>query len=157
MFDWDEIDNFFNETKAETGTGDKKTVPDGAYLANVEKAEYRQSKLKGTPYINLSLQIIEGAYCDRYVFKEWWLTKGALPYVKADLNMCGFEGMLSDFQDPKNLEFLLDKKLRISVKTRRNGEYNDIQVYLNGCLTAEESGQFKKTNVGSVTEEEMPF
>lgn len=133
IIDWDEIDKDFENAKAAETDG-FSDIPDGSYLVNVERAEKKLSSKKETPYINLSLKILEGPFSGRWCFKKWWFSKNFMPYLKADWELVGFKGSLSDFQDDKALEFFLDLKLNVYVKNTMDREFKNQDVFINGLI-----------------------
>ena len=133
-FDWDSLN-------VETEPIERKNytpIPDGVYLVNVEKAEIKVSKEKLTPSLNLTLKVIEGPHKGRVVFKPLWLTENNLKYVNADLRLFEYTKKVSDLQNPETLEFFLDKKVSVFVKTREDGEYTNTDVFINSVIPESE-------------------
>lgn len=58
--------------------GGRRRFPEGDYKAKITKTSTGKSKDKETPYVQLSLQIVEGKYKGETITDRLYLTEGAL-------------------------------------------------------------------------------
>jgi hypothetical protein len=124
-------------------------VPEGKYVAKIERVLFRNAKSSGRPMLSWELKIVEGASSvGRKVFRNNLLdSPERLGWVKKDLRTCGIEVVkLSEL----NLDELLDRELEVQVK--HNGDNQN--VYLNRLVSL---GGERASGAASVTDDEIPF
>lgn len=123
-FDWAKIDKGWSEAaeskEGSSGTSNFEPVPDGPYAVVIDKAEFKNSKA-GNPYLNLILVVQSGPHEGRWLFKRCMLsTPQNMTFLKKDLAVCGVK--VPDRISELNLESLLDRKLKVTKKTKDDFE-----------------------------------
>jgi len=123
-FDWSKIDKSWGEAasgdKGSASKGVFDTVPDGPYSVVIDKAEFKNSKA-GNPYLNLVLVVQSGPHEGRWLFKRCMLsTSQNMTFLKKDLAVCGVK--VPERISELNLESLLDRKLKVTKKTKDDFE-----------------------------------
>lgn len=77
-------------------------LPAGEYIARVVDVGIHHSR-KGSRGIRVWMRIEEGAHSGKLLRDDMWLTGGALPIAKKNLDALGFEGLkpssISSFRD----------------------------------------------------------
>jgi hypothetical protein len=127
--DFSKADSLWQQASGEAQqTYDDTPVPDGTYVAHVERAEWRESKA-GNPYLFWVLIIDDGVHAGRSLLKRNMLqTEKNVQFLKQDLAVCRVP--MPDAVSKLDLNFLLDKRLR--VKKQTNGDFEN--VYFDQCL-----------------------
>ena len=126
-FDLESYDNQFDQA----AEPEFDEIPDGKYQVNVEKAEITKAKTSGNPMLKWTLKIMGPNNINRLLWNYHILSNPTgQSWLKKDLKLCNVNlTKLSDL--PKNLEYLLDAKLEITVRTR-DGNQN---IYFNRRLS----------------------
>ncbi len=106
------------------------SIPDGKYQVVVDKAEITKAKTSGNPMLKWTLKILGPTQVNRLLWTYHVLNNSTgQSWLKKDLNLCEVHlNKLSDL--PKNLEYLLDVKLEVTVRTRDESQ----NVYFNRRL-----------------------
>ena len=108
---------------AEEPTAYDGKVPEGKYVARIERAYFRNAKSTGAPMLSWELQIVGPSQQGHRLFRNNMLNR--MEWVKKDLRTCGIQiGKLSEL----NLNDLIGLELDVQVK--HNGDNQN--VYLNG-------------------------
>jgi hypothetical protein len=115
-------------------------IPDGKYQVNVEKAEITKAKTSGNPMLKWTLKIVGPSNINRLLWNYHILNNPTgQSWLKKDLKLCNVSlNKLSDL--PSNLEYLLDVKLEVTVRTR-DGNQN---IYFNRRLSDVDTGADEK-------------
>ncbi|MBC8191611.1 MAG: DUF669 domain-containing protein [FCB group bacterium] len=115
-------------------------IPDGKYQVNVEKAEITKAKTSGNPMLKWTLKIVGPSNINRLLWNYHILNNPTgQSWLKKDLKLCNVSlNKLSDL--PSNLEYLLDVKLEVTVRTR-DGNQN---IYFNRRLSDMDAGSSEK-------------
>ncbi|MBC8377351.1 MAG: DUF669 domain-containing protein [FCB group bacterium] len=126
-FDLESYDNQFDQA----AEPEFDEIPDGKYQVNVERAEITKAKTSGNPMLKWTLKIMGPNNINRLLWNYHILSNPTgQSWLKKDLKLCNVNlTKLSDL--PKNLEYLLDAKLEITVRTR-DGNQN---IYFNRRLS----------------------
>jgi hypothetical protein len=101
-------------------------VPDGKYVAGVERVELTKAKKEPhQPMLKWQLQILEGKHKGRKLFRNNMLaTRENLAWLKGDLKACGVE--ITKVSELKaNLDRLLDCVLQVTVRTKQDSQGRD--------------------------------
>ena len=116
-----------------------EAIPDGKYQVNVDKAEITKAKTSGNPLLKWTLKIIGPTNINRLLWNYHILNNPTgQSWLKKDLNLCDIHlNKLSDL--PANLEYLLDVKLEVTVRTRDDST----NVYFNRRLADNEVPEVK--------------
>jgi hypothetical protein len=109
-------------------------IPDGKYVTIAMKAELKRSTKKETPYLSLWLKIAEGNNEGKYLFKKFWLTEKALPWVKKDLEKLNYIRPVSDLKLPEVLESFIGLKVTVSAKNKEENGFEFVDVFIIGCV-----------------------
>ena len=143
--DFSKADSLWQQTSgaAPSKEFDDTPVPDGTYVAHVERAEWRESKA-GNPYLFWVLIVDDGAHAGRSLLKRnMLLTEKNVQFLKQDLAVC--KVAMPEAVSQLDLNSLLDKRLR--VKKQTNGDFENL--YFDQCLgdaaptqTYNDSGMF---------------
>lgn len=142
---------------AATAAPEKKAgPPDGRYQVKVEAVDLEKSKTKGTPTLVLELLIISGEHAGRKLWKRSAITAGSLPYLKQDLLTLGWTKTLRDLQDPMQRRSLLDVAIQVTKKTKQNGQYDDVNIYIDKRITVT-AEQVQAASAARTTGDEPPF
>lgn len=104
-------------------------IPEGKYVARIERAYFRKAKSSGAPMLSWELQIVgpeqAGSLLGRKLFRNNMLAK--MEWVKKDLRTCGIQiARISEL----DLNDLIGLELDVQVK--HNGDNQN--VYLNGLV-----------------------
>ncbi len=139
--DLESYDNQFDQAEEP----EFEEVPDGKYQVNVERAEITKAKTSGNPMLKWTLKILGPNNINRLLWNYHILSNPTgQSWLKKDLKLCDVHlNKLSDL--PKNLEYLLDVKLEITVRTR-DGNQN---IYFNRRLS--------DVDLGSIEKDPLPF
>jgi len=115
------------------------SIPDGKYQVVVDKAEITKAKTSGNPMLKWTLKILGPTQVNRLLWTYHVLNNSTgQSWLKKDLNLCEVHlNKLSDL--PKNLEYLLDVKLEVTVRTRDESQ----NVYFNRRLAGNEVPEAK--------------
>ena len=126
-FDLESYDNQFDQA----AEPEFDEIPDGKYQVNVERAEITKAKTSGNPMLKWTLKMMGPNKINRLLWNYHILSNPTgQSWLKKDLKLCNVNlTKLSDL--PKNLEYLLDAKLEITVRTR-DGNQN---IYFNRRLS----------------------
>ena len=156
-FDWKNLDTSWAD--ADTQDTDSKQefqpVPDGPYPCVIDKVEFRDYK-NGNPYLNWVLIIDGGPHDGRWLFKRNMLANSQnMVFLKKDIAACGVT--LPDKLSDLELEALLDKKIKVTKKTK--GDFENI--YIDHLLLDQEhrlaSGHFGDTPTQEYKDDDLLF
>jgi Protein of unknown function (DUF669) len=136
-------------------------IPEGQYLARVDKIEFKESQQTETKpsqiYLRWQLNIIEGEFTNRKLFRNNMLkTEENLKWLKTDLVKCGI--VLDKFSDltTRYVE-LLDLELDVYVKPKGD----NVNVYINGLSGVAKNSSGKSINShlpsSDTKEDSIPF
>lgn len=67
-------------------------IPDGRYPCKVIAAQYGQSEVKGTDYVRITVQITDGPFKDRTMFRDYYFTDATWKRSLETLRDLGFKG-----------------------------------------------------------------
>lgn len=103
-------------------------VPDGNYLANLDKVELRESQ-SGNQYFSFTNTVLDGEFTERKIFINMFLTEKTIKRTFSSImnliTSCGYEIDPSMFADYETLlgclQNLVNSQLSITKKT--NGEF----------------------------------
>jgi len=116
----------------ESGTNDRKPVPEGTYTAVIIESDYRQNKAKTGHFLKLKFEITKGEHEGRYVWENLNVDhpkEDTEKYAKRDLariaTICGHD----DFEDTEVLHY---KPIDIYVKVREASNGFDPSNTVNG-------------------------
>jgi hypothetical protein len=135
-------------------------LPDGEYVVKVERVELKESN-SGRPMLEWEFVVQEGEFAGRHEWKYNLLDNvDRIQWLKKDLFRAGLD--LEDItQLEESLPQLLDRKLKITIKTKRVNNGNQYRnVYINKQIeTASESNAAYKNSQLSVTvaDDDIPF
>ncbi len=131
------LDQEFANTKANEAK-DMEEVPDGGYDVTVHTCAMKTKGGDPTalPYLALQFRVLTGPCKGRMVFKNVTFTPESMKYSKSDLALLKWTGKLSELEDVNKRMALLDKNVRINVKTRGHDEKGRAQrsVFINKAL-----------------------
>lgn len=159
--DWKNYLKQFQEAYKEADTEDTfDELPDGEYVVKVERVELKESN-SGRPMLEWEFVVQEGEFAGRHEWKYNLLDNvDRIQWLKKDLFRAGLD--LEDItQLEESLPQLLDRKLKITIKTKRVNNGNQYRnVYINKQIeTASESNAAYKNSQLSVTvaDDDIPF
>ncbi|MBL7046492.1 MAG: DUF669 domain-containing protein [Candidatus Marinimicrobia bacterium] len=135
----------YDDQYTEAQEPDYEDIPDGKYQVLVDKAEITKAKTSGNPMLKWTLKILGPNNINRLLWTYHVLNNPTgQSWLKKDLNLCDVHlNKLSDL--PKNLEYLLDIKLEVTVRTRDESQ----NVYFNRRLN--------DTEVHQAKDDDLPF
>lgn len=81
-----DLRSLWDKTEA---AGEFTPIPAGTYTCRIASAELNTSKQNQTPSYCLKFQVCEGEFSGRLCWHDLWLTAGALPATKRDLQKLG--------------------------------------------------------------------
>lgn len=128
---------------AEEPTAYDGKVPEGKYVARIERAYFRSAKSTGAPMLSWELQVLGPSQEGKRLFRNNMLNR--MEWVKKDLRTCGIQiARLSEL----DLNDLIG--LEMDVQVKHNGDNQN--VYLNGLANGETAAvgggaTFKKDGV----------
>jgi len=129
-----DFDDAYEQVEVPERKNNFEDLPDGTYDAKVDVVDLKETK-DGTPMLSIHFVVLVGKYSGRKLFKSLVFTRQSLPYVKADLALLGFVGKPSDLQDPEKRAMMLDRRVRLGVKTKADKQGGQRQnVYINKSL-----------------------
>lgn len=113
--------------------GNFDPLPDGKYQINVEEVFFETSQ-SGNLMLKWKFRVISGQFAKRMIFKNSMLqTPKNMEFLKGDLDTCGITlGKLRELQS--RLEELLDVKLEVTLKNKKDGDASYTNVYFNSKL-----------------------
>ena len=142
----------FDKEYAETEAAEKKEfepLPNGKYQARIDKVCLDKSKNTEELMLKWELVVISGKYQNRRLFRNNMIASSDnLKWLKADLETIGITlEKVSDL--PNRLKDFLDIVVQVSVRNRKDGEKEFMNVYLNKKLDIELP---QDTQAGDATE-----
>ena len=126
----DELNDLFKEVEATEDIFEN--VPDGTYLAEIQGAEYKESKSSGRPMVQIATKIIAGDYEGRWHSRFLMLTGYDETSTRRNLNQMArqlrelgidTEGGLQEALN--QLESLEGKEVQVEIETvtsKKNGK-----------------------------------
>lgn len=162
--DWKKYLSKFQEAYKNTDVSDDTfdELPDGDYIVRVERVELKESK-SGRPMLEWEFVVEEGNFAGRHEWKYNMLDHvDNIQWLKKDLFRAGLD--LEDItQLEEHLPLLLDRRLKINIKTKRVNNGNQYRnVYINKQIekTGSEKGSFtgySDTQPLNITDDDLPF
>lgn len=142
MTNWNELDKEYEKTEP---LKVEESVPDGTYEVFVNKLELSEKK-DSDPMLKWDLVVLNLANPEagKHIFKKQFITSGSMPFVRTDLETCGFDGAVSELRDPGIREGFLD--ICLEVKKLKKGEYNN--VYFNKTINVDDLNEIKESLKG---------
>ena len=131
-----DLDNIYDQTaQAERKSG---PLPDGNYEARIDRVELTTTS-SGNDMLVVETIVATGQFAGHKHTFNRVLTENTLAHAKADLNILGWKGKLSDLEDHNKLAILLDLVIKIAVRTKGqstvNGKtYDNKNTYINGLI-----------------------
>tara|TARA_Y100001963_G_C6690788_1_gene404530 strand:- start:526 stop:1011 length:486 start_codon:yes stop_codon:yes gene_type:complete len=112
----------------------KKSIPDGKYITRIERVEWIQAEADNVPYLSIVLEIDEGDFEGRWLYKRYYCDQGGLKKLRRDIATCELDmpKSLNDFQPSKMLDLYLHVGKQTNERKMDDGtvkRYNN--VYLN--------------------------
>jgi len=123
----EQFDDEFEATKPADTQGED--VPNGDYSVRVQKAEVAKSKSSDATLLKWQMRVLGPKHAGRMVWKNSVISSKSMPYLKAELLLCGLElERLSDLTERCN------ELAGCCLKVRKT----DRGTFINARLTAEE-------------------
>lgn len=147
------------EARKATEERQAKALPkEGKYVVSIYDWQFAESPAKKTPYIKWKLKIQGGESDGRMIYKNMWMSPGALPYSTADLITIGViepgekisnEGLKKVVGSLQNV-FVKHKQEEWQGETKTK-----LEIYFNG--PADQDSAESRSDIDLDPDDDLPF
>ena len=155
-----QFDEVWSTAIPEDSQPPKKKIPDGTYIARVDRAEWVQTEADNVPYLGVVFEIDEGEFEGRWLYKRYYCDQNGLKKLRRDIATCELDmpKSLNDFQSSKMLDLYLHVGKQTNEKKMEDGTvkvYNNVYVNRRIVRVATTGEAVKPDKI--YNDEDIPF